>query len=85
MQNKENKWLYYKCKNCASEFKRMRCDVNFHKKKNPNFEPQFCSRKCMHEYAHKNIVYHDYICLECGNMFQKSKREIKNANKKINQ
>lgn len=82
MKNKENIWLYYACKNCMSNFKRRKCEVDFHKKKNPNFEPQFCSRKCMHEYAHKNIVYHDYICLECGNMFQKSEREIKNANKK---
>jgi hypothetical protein len=65
-----------------SDFKRRKCEVDFQKRKNPNFEPQFCSKKCMHEYAHKNIVYHDYICLECGNMFQRSEREIKNANKK---
>lgn len=82
MKNKENIWLYYACKNCMSNFKRRKCEVDFQKKKNPNFEPQFCSKKCMHEYAHKNIVYHDYICLECGNMFQRSEREIKNANRK---
>ena len=82
MKNNKEKWIFYTCKNCSSEFKRMRCDVEFRKRKNPEFEPLFCSRKCMHDFAHKNIVYHDYICLECGNMFQKSEREIKNANKK---
>ena len=82
MENNKDKWIFYTCKNCSSEFKRMRSDVEFRKRKNPEFEPLFCSRKCMHDFAHKNIVYHDYICLECGNMFQKSEREIKNANKK---
>lgn len=81
MKNLE-KYFQYACKNCSTDFYRLKSDVKFRKNKNPNFEPEFCSRKCMHEYKKKNIVYHDFICLSCGHMFQRSEREIKNSNSK---